>query len=114
MPLFLVVDSDVVEDVLQIQQDGRDDEASLDTLLANLRALRAEVARLRNEQADDGPRLIDVETAANRLSVSERTLRSYLSDGTILSVKIGRRRLIRAKDLEKFVEDHLDGGPSGE
>jgi excisionase family DNA binding protein len=79
-------------------------------LRTEIRALRAEIERLRKAvRSPNVPENVDVETAAECLGISERTLRSYLADQTIQSVKIGRRRLIPIDALHEFVKKRLDG-----
>jgi excisionase family DNA binding protein len=52
------------------------------------------------------PLLVTVEEAAARLGgISRRKLYDYLQDGSLRSVYIGRRRLVRLADLERFVDD---------
>jgi excisionase family DNA binding protein len=87
-------------------------EVSLSVLLAHVRALREEVRRLRDEQSDD-LRLLDVDQVSQRLNLSERSIRSYLSDGTIRSLKVGRRRLIPRSALEEFVESRVEAREGG-
>ncbi len=50
--------------------------------------------------------LITPEAAAERLSVSANTIRSWLRDGTLPGVKIGKGRIwrIKEKDLEEFID----------
>ena len=47
--------------------------------------------------------LYDVPTAAGFLSISSWTLRSYLKQGKLRPVRIGRRVLIDEEELAKFV-----------
>lgn len=88
--------------------NGAESEDVLSALRNEVAALREEVSALRRELSEPDPELIDVSTAAECLSVSERTLRSYLSDETIRSVKVGRRRLVPPSALRSFVEARLD------
>ena len=44
------------------------------------------------------------ETVAERLSISIRTVRSYIKNGKLPSVKIGKLRRISEADLEEFIE----------
>ena len=82
-------------------------EASLNTLLAHVRALRNEVERLRDELDEPEADLLSVEETASRLNVSERTVRSFVSDETIFSVKIGRRRLIPRDAVDEFIQSRV-------
>lgn len=70
-------------------------------------ALRDEIRRLRTEVASPGPKLLEIDQVAERLALSERSVRSLVSTGELASVKVRRRRLVRRKDLERFVEEHL-------
>ena len=49
------------------------------------------------------PLLLDDAAAAQRLSVSARTVRRLRADGALPTVVTGKRRLIRLTDLEAFV-----------
>jgi excisionase family DNA binding protein len=49
------------------------------------------------------PILLDLEPAADELGVSRSTLYRLLNDGSVRSVKIGRRRLIERDELVRFV-----------
>ena len=44
------------------------------------------------------------ETVAERLSISIRTVRSYIKNGKLPSFKIGKLRRISEADLEEFIE----------
>lgn len=50
---------------------------------------------------------VDYEGAAVRLSVSPRTVRRLVAAGDLLTVRVGRRRLISVEALEAFAR----GGP---
>jgi excisionase family DNA binding protein len=76
-------------------------------LLDELGYLRYKVEQLQSQLEDPKPRLLDVEQVAARLNLSERSVRSLISDGTIPSTKIKRRRLIPRKGLERFIERQL-------
>ena len=52
------------------------------------------------------PKLLSVPDAARSLDVSERFVWSLLSTGELTSVKLGRRRLIDVRDIERFIEKH--------
>ena len=88
-------------------------EASLNALLAHVRALRNEVKRLRDELDEPEADLLSVEETATRLNVSERTVRSFVSDDTLRSTKIGRRRLIPRSALDEFIQSRLDADGEG-
>ena len=85
-------------------------EASLNTLLAHVRALRNEVERLRDELDEPEADLLSVEETATRLNVSERTIRSFVSDETLRSTKIGRRRLIPRDAVDEFIRSRVEAG----
>jgi len=52
--------------------------------------------------------LLTVNETAQLLRVSASTIRRWLRAGAIPSRKLGRRRLILAKDLEKIIENGLE------
>lgn len=82
---------------------GVEEEGTVDRLLAHVRALRNEVECLRDELDEPDAELLSVGETATSLNVSERTVRSFVSDGTIPSVKIGRRRLIPREAVDEFI-----------
>ena len=51
----------------------------------------------------DAPHLLDLETAADRLAVSVRTLRRLLAAGDLPSVRIRAARRILASDLSAYI-----------
>jgi excisionase family DNA binding protein len=52
--------------------------------------------------------LLRYDDAAQRIGVSNRTLRELVYRGTLPSVRIGSRRLIAVADLELFVEERRE------
>jgi hypothetical protein len=59
------------------------------------------------ESNDLIPKLYSFEDAGKALSLSPWTLRLYAKRGTLPTVKIGTRRLIRASDIDKIVAQGL-------
>jgi hypothetical protein len=64
------------------------------------------------------PLCVDLKAAARLISVSVWTLRSYITEGLIATVKlpsskhsgeVSRRVLISVEDLREFVRRHRDG-----
>lgn len=53
---------------------------------------------------EERPLTVSVDKAARLIDVSRRTMERWVSEGTIPSVLIGGRRLIRFRDLESAVE----------
>lgn len=51
--------------------------------------------------------LLSIEQTAEVLSISQWTVRLYVKRGSIPSVKIGTRRLIRASDVDRLVSEGL-------
>lgn len=47
---------------------------------------------------------VTVARAAELLNLSPRSVAGYIASGELPSVKLGRRRLVRVKDLERFVQ----------
>ena len=60
----------------------------------------------KTETVSRRPQLLNVPDAAQSLDVSERFVWSLLSAGELTSVKLGRRRLIDIRDIERFIEKH--------
>lgn len=52
--------------------------------------------------------LYSVEESAEILAISKWSIRLYVKQGRIPSVKVGTRRLIRASDLQKIAANGLD------
>ena len=46
---------------------------------------------------------LGVKAAAEAIDVSPRTIENYIGQGSLASLKVGRRRLVRVKDLERFL-----------
>lgn len=47
--------------------------------------------------------LLTIQEAAERLRIGKRTVERFVAEGDIVSVKIGRRRLIAETELERYV-----------
>jgi excisionase family DNA binding protein len=50
-------------------------------------------------------RLLDVQAAAELLSVSPWTIRAYIRNGKINAVRIGRRVLLENEELQRLIND---------
>lgn len=50
-------------------------------------------------------KLFDVHAAAETLSISVWTVRSYIRDGKLKPVRLGRRVLLEQAELERLVAD---------
>lgn len=60
-------------------------------------------------------RFLSLEDVAERLQVSDRTVRRWVKDGKLAAYKPGREWRIRPSDLENFLESrkvHAGGGGS--
>lgn len=53
-------------------------------------------------------KLLDVETAAEALSLSPWSIRAYIRQGKIRAVRIGRRVLIEPAEIRRIVEEGRD------
>jgi excisionase family DNA binding protein len=51
--------------------------------------------------------LYDINSAARLLSISPWTVRSYIAEGKLKAVRIGRRVLLQEVELERLVADGL-------
>ena len=60
-------------------------------------------------KAADGPLLLTVEEAADRLSIGRTLMYSLVSSGAVKSVRIGRLRRVPAECLGDFVTTLLTG-----
>jgi excisionase family DNA binding protein len=72
------------------------DTARIDQALDELRVALHEAL----ERPLVEPALMSIDEAAERLSISRRTLMARIADGSIRSVKVGRRRLVPLSVLE--------------
>lgn len=51
-------------------------------------------------------KLLSIHAAADLLSISPWTVRSYIKAGKILPVRLGRRVLVAEEELERLIADH--------
>lgn len=56
------------------------------------------------------PRLMSVVEASKYIGISERTIRSWISDRKIRVSRIGGRVVLRLVDIDRWIEKHLEGG----
>jgi excisionase family DNA binding protein len=56
-------------------------------------------------QASDLLRLYSVEDVCERLTISRPTFYALVRSGTLRTVSIGTRRLVRARDLASFLDE---------
>lgn len=66
------------------------------------------VSNLGEEKESMKP-LHDVNSAARLLSISPWTVRSYIHEGKLSAVRIGRRVLVEEIELERFVKEGKAG-----
>jgi excisionase family DNA binding protein len=52
-------------------------------------------------------RLLSLDQAAERLSITPRYLQMIVAHGDLPTVRIGRRRLVRVADLDAFVKARM-------
>jgi excisionase family DNA binding protein len=73
--------------------------------------IRAKEAILKTKTVQD---LLTVKEVARELRLGRTRAYGLLWSGELRSLKIGRRRLVRRSDLERFLESHeLEPGESG-
>ena len=56
------------------------------------------------------PKLLNVTEASTYIGVSQRTLRSWISERNIKVARIGGRVVLRRVDVDRLIEKHLEGG----
>jgi excisionase family DNA binding protein len=56
------------------------------------------------------PKLLNVTEASTYIGVSQRTLRSWISERKIKVARLGGRVVLRLVDVDRFIERHLEGG----
>ena len=54
--------------------------------------------------------LFNINEAASKLKVSPLTLRAWIYEGKLASVKLGRRVLLTERELERFIEEGMRKG----
>jgi excisionase family DNA binding protein len=54
------------------------------------------------------PTLLTIPEAAERLRVHRNTLLKLLQRGELGSVRIGKRRLIPAQEIDRFIKNHTE------
>ena len=64
-------------------------------------------------QTEETKKLLSAEELAQELGVSRTTAYALLWSGQIPSMKIGRLRKIRRKDVEAFIEARMENGEHG-
>lgn len=72
------------------------DTVRIDRAIDELRAALVEAL----ERPAIEPAMVSIDDAADRLSISRRTLMARIADGSIRSVKVGRRRLVPMSAIE--------------
>ncbi len=63
-----------------------------------------------HQSASSHSLLLSVPEVSHRLNVSERFIRGEIAAGRLVSVLLGRRRLVAEDDLRRYVEEHRVGG----
>jgi excisionase family DNA binding protein len=59
-----------------------------------------------NEHQQGHAEVMTVNEVCEALRLGRTVVNSYLWDGTLPSLKVGRRRLILRSDLEQFLQEH--------
>jgi excisionase family DNA binding protein len=62
----------------------------------------------RGEHLEAHAEVLTVNEVCEALRLGRTVVNSYLWDGTLPSLKIGRRRLVLRSDLEQFLQEHRD------
>lgn len=57
---------------------------------------------------DDGPRLYTIEDVARRCGVHISTVKRWIHDKELSSVKLGRSRRVTQEQLDVFIRQHYD------
>ncbi|GAA4405475.1 helix-turn-helix domain-containing protein [Tsukamurella soli] len=77
--------------------------SNTDALAAAMAALLAAAQNTTAEPPPTPPTLLTVAETAKMLRCGQTLVYAMLKDGRLASVKIGRRRLVRAADVERFI-----------
>jgi excisionase family DNA binding protein len=62
----------------------------------------------RTEHEEGNSEVLTVNEVCELLKLGRTVVNSYLWNGTLPSLKIGRRRLVLRSDLQQFLEEHRD------
>ena len=62
----------------------------------------------RTEHEEGNSEVLTVKEVCEALKLGRTVVNSYLWNGTLPSLKIGRRRLVLRSDLQQFLEEHRD------
>lgn len=57
------------------------------------------------------PKLLTIEEVADIARAPVSSVRCWAYTGRLITVKVGRRRLVREKDLVSFIAQDQSGGP---
>jgi excisionase family DNA binding protein len=60
----------------------------------------------RTKHEEGNSEVLTVNEVCEALKLGRTVVNSYLWDGTLPSLKLGRRRLVLRSDLERFLEEH--------
>ncbi len=83
----------------------------LEAALAELGAAIAELVVATTRVSGDPPELLSVEQAARHLGIGRTALYQELTDGSLRSFKVGRRRLIPASAIDAYVAARVTADP---
>jgi len=78
-------------------------DASLELVLAEVRALRSELAELRLQRRTAAGELLSTEDAAAHLGVTPAALLKRVERGQVPGVRLGRRWRFRRRDLDALI-----------
>jgi excisionase family DNA binding protein len=62
----------------------------------------------RGDHQERPTEVLTINEVCEALRLGRTVVNSYLWNGTLPSLKIGRRRLVLKSDLEQFLQDHRD------
>lgn len=74
-----------------------------------MEAEKLETQKERDDIRSHPPRQLRTSEAARYIGVSERTLRSLVAERKIPFVRIRRRIIFRLVDLDRWIEEHVEG-----
>jgi excisionase family DNA binding protein len=60
------------------------------------------------QRQEEPTEVLTVNEVCEALRLGRTVVNSYLWDGTLPSLKLGRRRLVLRSDLEQFLQEHRD------
>jgi len=63
---------------------------------------------MNRRRTDASDPLLTVDQVADHCNVSTRTVRRWIKDGDLASIRLGRLKRVRPRDLDRLLIEHLE------